>query len=434
LESILTQAKKVAEEAEVFMVSSERTPVEFEANRLKHISSHQSTSVALRIIYQGRLGYAVSNGLVNGQSLVDMALETSQFGTPARFELPAPESYPRIDVYDPAVESVSIEQMIELCEKMIAAITSHTPGILCEGGVTRDTISVNIINSRGGQANYKISVFGLGIEGNLIRNTDMLFVGEMASSCHPILEPKAITDVVLWQLEMAKNNASIPTRQLPAIFTPRGVASALISPLMAAFNGKLVLEGASPIGTRRGEQVFDRKLRLWDDPTIPYHTHSRPCDDEGVPSQRTPLIEEGTVASFLYDLQTASLAGASSTGNGGRSGSGLPTVSPSAFIIGTADTTFDEMVQDIKEGLIIEQLMGAGQGNVLGGDFSGNVLLGYKVENGKITGRVKDTMVSGNIYQLLKDITAIGSEAKWVGGSICTPPIYCPSLSVATKE
>ena len=91
------------------------------------------------------------------------------------------------------------------------------------------------------------------------------------------------------------------------------------------------------------------------------------------------------------------------------------------------------MVNDMKEGLVIEQLMGAGQGNILGGDFSGNVLLGYKVESGKIVGRVKDTMVSGNIYQVLKQITAIGSEAKWVGSFLNTPPLYCPSVSVASK-
>ena len=87
----------------------------------------------------------------------------------------------------------------------------------------------------------------------------------------------------------------------------------------------------------------------------------------------------------------------------------------------------------MKEGLVIEQLMGAEQGNILGGDFSGNVLLGYKVENGKIVGRVKNTMVSGNVYQLLKEITAIGSEARWVGGFLQTPHLYCPSLSVASK-
>jgi PmbA protein len=92
------------------------------------------------------------------------------------------------------------------------------------------------------------------------------------------------------------------------------------------------------------------------------------------------------------------------------------------------------MVADIKEGLVIEQLMGAEQGNILGGDFSGNVLLGYKIENGRMVGRVKDTMVSGNVYKLLKDIAAIGSESKWVGGFLQTPPIYCHGLSVSSKR
>ena len=433
MESILDQAKKVAEEAEVFMISSEETPVQFEANRLKHIQSKQSCGVALRIIKQGKIGYAATTELSDSQSLVNMAVETAQFGMPAKFELPSPASYPQIEAYDPNVESVSIEQMIGLGEEMITTVRGHTPDIICEAGVTRAVIFVRIINSRGGQANYRKSVFGLGIVGSLIRDTDMLFVGESQSSCHPLLEPKTVAEVVLQQLELAKNRASVPNQTLPVIFTPNGVASALVPPLMTAFNGKTVLEGASPIGNRLGQPVFDEKLWLWDDPTIAYRPESRPCDDEGIPSQRTPLIKGGTVANFLYDLQTAALAHTQSTGNGSRNRGGLPTPSPSAFIIIPGKTSFDEMVQDMKEGLVIEQLMGAEQGNILGGDFSGNVLLGYKVESGKIVGRVKNTMVSGNVYQVLKQITAIGSDAKWVGGFLQTPHLYCPSLSVASK-
>ncbi len=202
---------------------------------------------------------------------------------------------------------------------------------------------------------------------------------------------------------------------------------------MTAFNGKIVLEGASPIGNKLGQLVFDEKLRLWDDSTLAYRPSSCPCDDEGIASQRTPLIERGVVTNFIYDLQTAALAHTKSTGNGHRGRGGVPAPSPSAFIIAPGNTTFDEMVSDIREGLVIEQLMGAEQGNVLGGDFSGNVLLGFKVENGKIVGRVKDTMVSGNIYQLLKQVAAIGNEPKWVDGFLQTPHIYCPSLSVASK-
>ena len=433
MENILAQAAKVAEEAEVFMVSSEETQVQFESNRLKHLQTKQQTSAALRIVKQGKIGYATTTRPGDSHNLVNNAVETARFGMPAKFQLPGPNFYPQVKVFSADVESVSNEEMIKLGEELIATVTGHTTGIICEAEVTRGVVSVRIMNSRGGQAKYRKSFFSLGIEGSLINGTDMLFVGESASSCHPILESRAVAEVVLWQLELAKNRTSVPSKSLPVVFTPNGVASALILPLMAAFNGKIVLEGASPIGNKLGQKVFDPKLWLRDDPTIVYRPSSRPCDDEGVPSQRTPLVEEGKVANFLYDLQTAALAHTHSTGNGSRSHGGLPAPAPSAFIIAPGNTTFAEMVQDIKDGLVIEQLMGAEQGNILGGDFSGNVLLGYRVENGKIVGRVKDTMVSGNIYQVLKEITAIGSESKWVGSFLQTPHLYCPSLSVASK-
>jgi PmbA protein len=433
MEKILDQAKKVAQAAEVFLVTSEETPVQFEANRLKNIQSRQSQIAALRIITKGRIGYSVTTNPDDVSALIKSAVETADFGMPAKFELPAPTPYPQIKIYDKKVESVSLEQMIGLGEEMIATVREHTPDIVCEAGITKDTVSVNIMNSNGSKASYRKSTFSLGIEGSLIRDTDMLFVGEAESSCHPLTSTKAITDAVLRQLEWAKDQGSVPSRPLPVIFTPNGVASALIPPLMAAFNGKIVLEGASPIGNSLGKPVFNSKLWLWDDATIAYRPGSRPFDDEGVPSRSNLLIEAGTPASFLYDLQTAALANKQSTGNGSRPGSGLPTPSPSAFVIKPGDVSFDDMLADIKEGLVIEYLMGAEQGNILSGDFSGNVLLGYKVENGKIVGRVKDTMVSGNIYQLLKEITAIGNDAKWVGGLVNSPSIYCQNLSVASK-
>ncbi|MFC2036053.1 TldD/PmbA family protein [Chloroflexota bacterium] len=432
MEELLAKTKKVAEEGEVFMLSSEESIIQFETNRLKHIQSKQSTSVALRIVRQGRIGYATATEL-DSQNLVDAAVETAQFGMAAKFVLPPLTPYPSVEVLDPYVESVSTEAMVRLGEELITTIRDHTPNLLCEAAVTKSIISVRIINSRGGQVNYKQSIFNLSIEGQLIRNTDMLFVSESQSSCHPIPEPNTVAKGVLWQLELAKNQASAPTKSLPIIFTNNGVASALIVPLISAFNGKTVLEGASPIGSKLGQLVFDEKLQLWDDPTIAYRPRSRPCDDEGIPSQRTTLIEQGLVTNFLFDLQTAALANTQSTGSGNRSHGGLPTPSPSALVVAPGKTTFDEMVNDIKEGLVIEQLMGATQGNTLGGNFSGNVLLGYKVENGKIVGRIKDTMVSGNIHELLRQITAIGSDTKWVGSFLNTPPLYFPSVSVASK-
>ena len=433
MEQILAKAQKVAEQAEVFQVTSRRTPVKFEANQLKQILTKESTTTALRLIKDGRIGFAQVAGPVDPEALVNMALETCRFGAVAKFDLPTAQSYPKVEIYDPQVEQVAIDAMVQLGEQLIATVREHTPEILCEASVGKGVVSVRIINSRGGAASYEKSFFSMGIEGMLVQDSDMLFVGDSQSSCHPLLDSKELTDEVTLQLELAKKKVSLATQPMPVIFKPSGVASALISPLMMAFNGKRVFMGASPLKNKLGMQAFDNRLSLWDDATVPYQVASCPCDDEGVPGQRTPLIEHGVVSQFLYDLQTAGLASARSTGNGSRSG-GLPSPSTNSLIIAEGETSFYDMVADIKLGLVVEQLIGAAQGNVLNGDFSGNVLLGYKIENGEMVGRVKDTMVSGNVYQVLKQVETIGSDVRWVEGFLKTPSVYCANLAVATKE
>ena len=432
MEEILSRAKGGAEQAEVFQVSSRMTAVHFEANRLKQIQTKEGTSTALRLIKRGKVGFAQSNGFIEPEALVNMAMETCQFGTAAKFDFPSPKAYPQVDIFDSQVDEATINDMAELGEQLIAAIKQHTPDLVCEASVTKGITSVHIINSSGGQANYDKSFFDLSLEGVLIQDDDMLFVGDSQSSCHPVLDFKTVAGEVTMQLELAKNNVVAPTGPMRVILTPRGVASALIAPLVTAFNGKIVLDGVSPLRDKRHKQVFDKRFSFWDDATLPYQIASCPCDDEGVPSQPTPLIDHGVVLQFLYDLQTAALANTQSTGNGSRHG-GLPTPSPSSLVISEGAVSFWDMVRDMKQGLIVDQLIGAEQGNILNGDFSGNVLLGYKVERGEITGRVKDTMVSGNVYHVLGQLEAVGQEARWIGGFLRTPCLYCSSLSVATK-
>jgi PmbA protein len=432
VEEILSRAKGKAEQAEVFQVSSKITPVHFEANRLKQIQTKESTSTALRLIKHGKIGFAQSNGFIEPEALVNMAMETCQFGTPAKFDFPSPKSYPQVDIFDSQVDEVATNDMAELGEQLIGAIKQHTSDIMCEASVTKGATSVHIINSAGGEASYNKSFFNLSLEGVLVQDDDMLFVGDSQSSCHRILDFKTVAEEVTIQLELAKNNVGVSTGLTPVIFTPRGVASSLIAPLVTAFNGRMVLDGASPLKDRRHKQVFDKRFSLWDDATLPYQIASCPCDDEGIPSQPTPLIDRGVVSQFLYDLQTAALANTQSTGHGSRQG-GLPTPSPSSLVISEGAVSFWDMVRDMKQGLIVDQLIGAEQGNILNGDFSGNVLLGYNVDRGEITGRVKDTMVSGNVYHILRQLEAIGQEARWVEGFLRTPSLYCSSLSVATK-
>ena len=97
-------------------------------------------------------------------------------------------------------------------------------------------------------------------------------------------------------------------------------------------------------------------------------------------------------------------------------------------------TLRDHLFDGIKEGLVVEQLLGAGQGNELGGDFKANVALGYRIENGEIVGRVKDTMIAGNVYEALNSVEAVSDDPEWVFGSARLPAIRCRGVQVSASD
>jgi PmbA protein len=434
-EAILTAAQRAgAQQAEVFAVETEETPVQFEANRLKEINARQTSGAALRVIVDGRIGFASSTKPGDVEELAAAAVETAPFGPEAHLDFPRDGNAPPVEVFDATVVSLPVDEMIEAGQSLIDAVRRVEPELLCEAFVRRGASTVTIANSNGGQFTYRGTGYSAWVNGTLIRGTDMLFVGDGDASCRPDLDLKTIEASVVTQLENSRRTAEVKTAEMPVIFTPLGVASSLVGPLAMAFSGRLVHQGQSPLVGALGLAKYDVRLSLWDDATLAYRPPSRPFDDEGVPSRRVPLIEKGIVRSFLYDLQTAGLAKAESTGSAERSLSSQPSISTSGLVVDDGDTRFADMVSGVKEGLVVEELMGAGQGNVMGGDFSGNVLLGYKIEGGEITGRVKDTMVAGNVHEALMRLTAIGSESRWVGGSLRTPALWFERLTVSAKQ
>ena len=177
--------------------------------------------------------------------------------------------------------------------------------------------------------------------------------------------------------------------------------------------------------------VFDARIAVFDDPTIDGAIGRRPFDDEGIPSRRMALIDHGVVSNFLYDLQTAGRMNAASTGAAGRGLTSLPGPGTSVLDVAPGDTPYDDLFLGIKEGIVVERLLGAGQGNEMGGDFKANVSLGYKIENGEIVGRIKDTMFSGNVYDTLSKLEAVSDAAEWVYGTVRTPAIRCLGVEVA---
>ena len=429
----MDRALKVAPEAEVFYVVTRETPAIFEANRLKMLETRETAGIALRLIKDGRLGFAVTTNMEDIGGLVDNAVELAALGAATCLELPSYTDTHPVVVYDPSIEKISVDDMVHLGQSLVDGIRATSSELLIDGRVTRAVSTISLLNSRGGEVTYTKGVFGVGMEAMLVRGEDMLFVGEHESSCRPITDTTAIRESIKEQLELAETVVEPVTGSLPVIFTPHGVAGTLLGPLLAGFNGRNVVQGSSPLVGRLDERIVDQRISIWDDPTIPYVPGSSTTDDEGVPSRRKALIERGVASSFLYDLQTACQAGVASTGNGSRSLGSLPAPSVSVLIIDEGDVSYADMISDVKDGIIVERLLGAGQGNVLAGDFNANVLLGYRISNGKPAGRVKNTMISGNAYQALNNLAAVGSQARWLGGSLRTPALYCSGISVAAR-
>lgn len=434
LERILEKAAKVAQDAEVFHLEQVSTPVNFEANRLKSIETRETTGVALRIFLDGRVGFSSTTNLQDLDGLINTAVDTAPFGAEAHFQLPGPQIYPEVPVYDSAVGQTSYEEMIRVGQGVVDGVRSEFGEVQVEGGINRAVQTVSLMNTRSAQFQYTKTVYSMGFEGTLIRDTDMLFVFDVMSSCHPISDGSELITGMLTQLERAKETVSIQSGTMPVLFTPAAVGGALLSPLSAGLNGKWVLQGTSPLVEKLGEKIVDSRFTLVDDPTIPFIPGSRLADDEGSPSRRLSLIENGLLQTFFYDLQTAGKAGVVGTASANRGLTSLPSPSMSVITIKDGLESFESLLATMGNGLVVERLLGAGQSNILGGDFNANVLLGYKVEDGQITGRVKDCMVAGNVYDALNRLIGIGSQARWMGGSLYAPPIVCEGIAVSTKS
>ena len=89
------------------------------------------------------------------------------------------------------------------------------------------------------------------------------------------------------------------------------------------------------------------------------------------------------------------------------------------------------LITSLDQGLVVDQMLGGGAG--ISGEFSVNVELGYRVQHGKILGRIKDTMVAGNAYKALQNLVGLGEDADW-NGSCYTPSLVVEGLSTTGKQ
>lgn len=430
---ILKQLHNQAEQVEVLQLKSETTTVEYEANQLKTSKVEQTQGTAVRVVRKGRLGFAASSDEKAVNKLMTNALESAAYGDQIPIQFPAPQPAPSVSTYDSRLAEFPIPRLVEIGQEVLDLLLPVDPEARINITLNRGVNELSLENHAGTSISYQRSPLSISTDISSIHGDDILILFDMTGSTLWDDHYLDFAHRLAEKLEMAKRLTTVRSGRMPVLFSPSG-SLVLGLPLMEGLDGKNVFTGISPLIGKVGEKLFDSKIHVIDDATVDGRFASAPYDAEGVAHRRNVFIENGVLKGFYYDLKTAAQSGVDSTGNGSRGLFGPPYPSTTNLMIGAGETSLADMIANIDDGLLVEDVLGLGQGNIISGAFSNPVSLAFKIEKGEIVGRVKDISIAGNVYDVLKGVTAISRETQWVYNSLNFPYILLSDMNVVAKE
>jgi PmbA protein len=420
----------------------EQTAVAFESGRLKAAGISEEAGINLRVLTGGRMGVAGTTAAKpDPAELVGRARASAELGEVVDLAFPGASKLPPIPTFFDRTANASLDDLIRMGRLLVER--SARPDCQVNVAVQREVADTAVGNTAGARAEYRATGIAVTADITRIAGDDVLMVYDqyVGADMPSDVDLEALVRSVETRLTSALKIVAPPDGALPVVFTPAGLA-AVVLPLEQALSGKTVLQGSSPLAGKIGEMLFDERLSIVDDPLTPGRPMSRPVDDECVLSRCTGLVERGVVERFVYDLETAARAKTQSTGNGRRGVFGKPHIGYTNILFRGADgvgaaplqshALGGGLIADIEDGLIVDDLIGVGQGNVISGAFSHPVGLAYRVQRGEITGRVKDAAVAGNAYDLLKRIGGFGTDGRWLGARF-SPSLLLEGVSVARR-
>lgn len=427
MQDLLSKAAQVADQAEVYSRQLSQRAVSFQANKLKDITRTDEEAWTLRLIKDGRLGAATSTKPGSTNVLLQYAANTVLYGSPITYSLPGKAELRHPRSFDQRVNAVSQQEMLDMSADMISTLNAFDPKIKAFAGVEKACGSTRLMNSAGFVGENEFTAWNVYFGGELVNDDGFLSIYDVLSGTNYTTDTSRLKQKVVESFRLAQTTASIKPGQYPVIFAPAEV-SCLVNPLLACLNGKAVSRGFSPFKNRLGEQILDARFTLVDDALVDGAIGSKGFDREGVPAGRHALIQSGKLNSYLLDLQTAQELHMAPTGNGSTGGP----VANNITLAG-GSLSFAQMLSTIDEGVLIDGTMGAWAGNPYGGQVSGNISLGYKIEKGRIVGRIKDCMFSVNVFTDLRDnLLALSQEQVW-RGNCYYPYVELQNINISTK-
>ncbi|MEN2983787.1 MAG: metallopeptidase TldD-related protein [Dictyoglomaceae bacterium] len=434
IEKLMEIARKYCDEVEIYEVDYTADGVSFENGILKEIDSTIQAGISLRIIKEGKLGFAYTKNLIDPEDLVKNALDSLKGEVEAKFSFPYTKNIINLNTYDPEIENLNNSKLVEEC-KRISDILSEGTKTQVNVSAVKNIVNIRLMNSNGTNLSTKISKYQC--------FASAMYPGSYSAVYKVIVDKKFREfskedfNYIINLFNSSKKEVKTKGGKIKTLFLSNSLY-VLIWRFIYATNGKYVYQKTSPLINKIGEKIFDSSITIYDDPLNDNFPDARSFDDEGVPCKYFPLVENGVLKNFYYDLYYAGKMNVNSTGHGYKTWErdivrATPSPSLEHLFVKPGDKSLEDLIKLMDRGIIVADVLGAHSGNIPNGDFSVGLSPGLYVENGEIIGHVKDAMVAGNIYEVMKNV--IGIENQVYPAYMGTfPSILFENVSFAVKE
>ena len=421
---------------EIMLGASRTLSVEVKEQKVDTFKCAEAVGVGLRVLKAHGMGFSYSTSLDDADltRMIDNAVVAAE--TQARDEfhaIPEPGQFAQIDaIFDEGLaavpEEAKIGRALELERLTLAADPRVTK--VRKASYGESSYQVFLRNSAGVEGCYRGTSVSSSISPIATAGEESQMGWDFDFSTR-----FAGVDVALVAARAARKATGllgavkIPTMRCPAVLDNH-VATEILEVLAPAFLAENVQKGKSLLAGRVGEQLLSPLLRIRDDGTLSGGMATTPFDGEGVGQQNTVLVDEGRVLGYLYDTYCGRKAGCASTGNATRGGvKSTPHMGVSNFFIEPGETPLDGLLAGIVRGVLLTEVMGMHTANPISGDFSVGAA-GFLVENGVVTVPVKGIAISGNILDLFRGVTAVGSDLRFFG-AVGAPSLRLEALDVS---
>jgi PmbA protein len=341
-------------------------------------------------------------------ALAHITAEDAHAGLPDPAELI--QNPPDLDLSDPDPDPPDPETKIAVARAAEAAALDSDPRVTnSEGAEYGDRrAGFTYATSHGFASTYATSSFSISVAPVASANGEMQrdYWYSTARKRARLDDPAAVGRTAAARALRRLGARKIKTTEVSVIFDPESAAS-LVRALAGAASGPSLYRRASFLLDRRGSRIAVPGVSIVDDGLIPGALGSRPFDGEGLPTQRTVLVREGILESYLLDTYCARKLGLESTHHAVRDGSGV-TVATTNLMLLPGSTPPAALIASVKRGLYVTELIGFGVNGVTG-DYSRGAV-GLWIENGGFAHAVEEVTVAGNLLEMFGGIEGIGDD------------------------